>query len=194
MMARGDKHDVQPAGLARRGFTLVELMLVMFLLSVLVAMVVGVSWYVIEQGRKTETLNHQRLFMAAVEAYRKVTGKLPYKRDFRDCDYNPNSNRPDDYDPDRHMARLVKLLRGESPRNDAVANDPTIKAMFGESGEAMTSDAYGKSMVFLSDKGVGGSPVVISAGPDGMFGLERGLTVEQRQQYKKDNVRSDTGN
>jgi len=163
---------------------------VMFILSVLVALVVGVSWYVIEQARKTETLNNQRRFMGAVDAYRKVTNKLPYINRAGDVDYNPNSSRPYDYDPDQHMVRLLKLLRGEYPSNAAVAE--ATRAMLGESAGSITSDAYGNSMIFLSNKGVGGNPVIISAGPDGVFGYERDLSDQQREQYKKDNVRSDT--
>ncbi len=192
MRVRHNKHDVRATGRARRGFTLVELMLVMFILSVLVALTVGVSWYVIEQGRKTETLNNQRRLMAAVDAYRKATNKLPYIRNTGDVDYNPNSSRPYDYDPDDHMTRLLKLLRGEYPRDNAVYE--ATKAMLGEGAGSLTSDAYGNSMVFLSNKGVGGNPVVISAGPDGVLGYERNLTEQQRQQYKKDNVYSDTSN
>jgi len=191
MRAEHSKHGVHKPGRVRRGFTLVELMLVMFILSVLVSLVVGVSWYVIEQSRKTETLDTQRRLMAVVDAYRKVTDKLPYYRTPGDRDYNPNGT---SYQPDEHMKELMEVLEGTSPKNDAVANDPTIKAMLGETANSMTSDAYGKSMIFLSDKGVGGNPVIISAGPDGVFGYEATLSPQQRQEYKEDNVRSDTSN
>jgi len=189
MRAKHSKHGVSQGKRVRRGFTLVELMLVMFILSVLVSLVVGVSWYVIEQSRKTETLDTQRRLMAVVDAYRKVTNKLPYYRTPGDRDYNPNGTSYQK-DPDEHMKRLMEVLEGKY--NTTVANDSTIKAMLGETANSMTSDAYGKSMIFLSDKGVGGNPVIISAGPDGVFGYETGLADPQR--YKEDNIRSDTSN
>lgn len=189
MRAMHNKHNVRAAGAARRGFTLIELMMVMFILSVLVALVVGVSWYVIEQGRKIETLSSQRRLMGAIEAYRKATNKLPYRYRAGDVEYNPESN----YTPEAQMTKLLDVLRGKTPRN-AVATEAT-KAMLGETGGSLTSDAYGKAMIYLSDKGVGGNPVIISAGPDEMFGLEKGsYTTQQREQYKKDNVRSDVSN
>ena len=149
MRVRHNKHDVRATGRVRRGFTLVELLLVMFILSVLVALTVGVSWYVIEQGRKTETLNNQRRLMAAVDAYRKATNRLPYIKNTGDVDHNPNSSRPYDYDPDQHMTRLLKLLRGEYPKDNAVYE--ATKAWLGDNAGSTSSDAYGKSMVFLSN-------------------------------------------
>ncbi len=46
----------------------------------------------------------------------------------------------------------------------------------------------------LKDKGVGHNPVIISAGADGVFGYETNLTPQQQQQYRMDNIRSDTSN
>jgi prepilin-type N-terminal cleavage/methylation domain-containing protein len=187
MRARQNKHSVRAAGPARRGFTLVELMLVMFILSVLVALVVGVSWYVIQQARKAETISNQTRLMAAVEAYRKTTGKLPYDKQPYDADYNPNGPRDYHMEPEKHMKRLLLVLTGQIPKNPAA--EKATKAWLGDTS---TNDAYGKSMVYFSDKGVGGKPVVISAGPDGVFGYEKNLADPQR--YKEDNIRSDTSN
>lgn len=136
--------------------------------------------------RKRETVNRQTRLILAIEAYRKATGALP------DADYNPYSSNPDQHDPAKEVALLLAKLRGEGP------DDPVYRAtrpfLGDDGGASLTVDAYGNAMIFLKDKGVGGNPVMISAGPDGVFGYERNHTREQRQQYKKDNIFSDTSN
>ena len=53
----------------------------------------------------------------------------------------------------------------------------------------MIADAYGRSMIYQKDRGFGGSPRIVSAGPDGKFGDEPGLT--NRDRYTSDNIYSD---
>ncbi len=125
--------------------------------------------------------------MAAVEAYRKVTDEFPYIENARDLDYNPNGTAACQKDPDEHMRRLLEVLKGKY--DPAVANNTSIQAMLGDTVDGI--DAYGNSMIFLSDKGVGGNPVIISAGPDGVFGFELDYADDK---YKEDNIRSDTSN
>ncbi len=187
-----NKRAARHASRSRQGFTLVELMLVMFILSVLVALVVGVSSIVMEQTRKTETLDKQQRLMTIVEKYRKVTNHLPYISSPGDIDYDPYSNDSYQIEPEKHMERLYKVLRGQYPSDNQVK--AAIEDLLDDSSISMTTDAYGKIMVFFSDKGAGGSPVIVSAGPDGVFGYERDIPEQQRSQYKEDNIRSDTTN
>ena len=179
MRTRHETHAARPAHPSRWGFTLVELLLVMFILSVLVGLIVGVSWYVIEQGRKQETLSNQKRLMAAIDAYRKVTGNVPnvvYKPDLTSAS-----------DPNQVMGLLLTTLSTGSP------NGPIDRATRPFLDGVSTLDAYGKSMLYLYDGGVGGKPVIVSAGPDGVFGFEKeykGNSILQKQ-YQKDNIRSD---
>jgi prepilin-type N-terminal cleavage/methylation domain-containing protein len=184
-------HAARPAHPSRWGFTLVELLLVMFILSVLVGLVVGVSWYVIEEGRKKETLSGQKRLMAAIDAYRKVTGSVPnvvYKPDLMSS-----------ADPNQVMSLLLTCLRTGSPTGILDVNSPLYRATLpflgDESHPPITpiTDAYGKSMLYLYDGGVGGKPVIVSAGPDGLFGYEKAYKTypTQQKKYQKDNIRSD---
>jgi prepilin-type N-terminal cleavage/methylation domain-containing protein len=199
MTTRYEIHAARPAHPSRWGFTLVELLLVMFILSVLVGLVVGVSWYVIEEGRKKETLSSQKKLMAAIDAYRKVTGHVPGTTE--GVSYEPDSSSQDKWDPARVMGRLlICLTTGEGDGTVAVDfNSPLYKATLPFLGDAShppitpTTDAYGKPMLYLNDKGVGGKPVIVSAGPDGKFGYEKEykLYPDRQKQYQKDNIRSD---
>lgn len=197
MTARHRLHIARPGHPARRGFTLVELLLVMFILSVLVGLVVGVSWYVIEMGRKKETLSRQKNLIGAIEGFRKVTGHVPGDLPAEQISYEPDSSVPYKYYPDKIMGNLINVLRtGSYTTND---NPDTTSAIYkatnpflGESGLANTTDSWGNSMLYLKDGGVGGKPVIVSAGPDGKFGYGGKLeTGGVNKQYQKDNVRSD---
>jgi prepilin-type N-terminal cleavage/methylation domain-containing protein len=197
MTARHRLHIARPGRPARWGFTLVELLLVMFILSVLVGMVVGVSWYVIEMGRKKETLSRQKNLIGAIEGFRKVTGHVPGDLLGEGITFEPDSPQPTKSNPAEIMSRLVYVLQTGSPTQNT--NPDTTTAIYkatspflGESGGDMKTDSWGNSMLYIKDGGVGGKPVIVSAGPDGKFGYGGKLeTGGVNKQYQKDNVRSD---
>jgi len=193
MTTRHDIRAVRPERPSRWGFTLVELLLVMFILSVLVGLVVGVSWYVIEEGRKKETLGSQKRLMAAIDAFRKVEGHVPGAIAAEGVSYEPDSSAADKWDPDKLMPRLIFVLSTGSPTGTVDVNLPLYRATRPFLDGVSTTDAYGKSMLYLKDGGVGGKPVIVSAGPDGVFGYEKAYKTNptQQKQYQKDNIRSD---
>ena len=136
------------------------------------------------QGRKQETAAAQMRLIAAIDAYRKVTGAVP------DVPYDPESSDPNKREPARQIALLLAKLRGAGP------DDPVYKAtrpFLGDTAEGLTSDAYGNAMLYLKDGGVGGKPVIVSAGPDGKFGWEPAYKTspDLQKKYRKDNIRSD---
>jgi prepilin-type N-terminal cleavage/methylation domain-containing protein len=194
MTTRHEIRAVRPERPSRWGFTLVELLLVMFILSVLVGLVVGVSWYVIEEGRKKETLSSQKRLMAAIDAYHKVKVSVP------DVVYDPDSTSTVPYkkaDPTQVMSRLLTFLTTGKIDGILDINSPIYKAthpfLGNDDGTSLTTDAYGNSMVYMKDGGVGGKPVIVSAGPDGIFGYEAAYKTNPtlQKQYQKDNIRSD---
>jgi prepilin-type N-terminal cleavage/methylation domain-containing protein len=189
----------RPSG---RGFTLVELLLVMFILSVILALVVGVSWYVIEEGRKKETIVRQKNLLAAIDAFRKVTGHVPGEGGLstESIYFDPDNSVTYKYNASEIMARLINVLTtGSSSNTNPDITSSIYKAtspFLGQASGTMITDAYGNSMLYIRDGGVGGKPVIISAGPDGKFGYggkTDGSTtnVAANKQQQKDNIRSD---
>ena len=183
-MLDGARHD-RPAGRRgpREGFTLVELLLVMFVMSVLVALVVGVGRYVIRQGREQETLGNQDRLIAAVDAFRKVLGKYPM--------HDPNGTGRIDYlmeqlNGDANTLQLAfrDMSFSEDLREEIREATESYLGLGGE-GSVFESDAWGHEMLYYRDRGAGGKPLIISAGPDGDFGEE----VEEK---RADNIRSDS--
>jgi hypothetical protein len=132
--------------------------------------------------------------MAAIDAYRKVTGNVP------DVVYEPDSLSTVPYkksDPIQVMSKLLTFLTTGKIDGTLDINIPIYKAthpfLGNDDGTPLTTDAYGKPMLYLKDGGVGGKPVIVSAGPDGWFGYEKEYKNNPtlQKQYQKDNIRSD---
>jgi len=193
----------RPGARTQGGFTLVELLLVMFVLSVLVALVVGVGRYVIEEGRKQETITSQDRLMAAIAAYRKVTGEVPASDpngygniDFLVTQLEFNLEK-EDLDPSvqpesdfrKRYPQLAPKLWELFPAKAEIREATTPFLGGAGEGTSFRIDAYGKEMAYYADRGLGGMPVIISAGPDGQFGMGTGKEEEDK---REDNIRSDT--
>jgi hypothetical protein len=135
-----------------------------------------------------ETIGKQKTLLGAIAAYRKVTANVP------NVVYNPTSSRIYEKDPGQEMARLLNLLNGRAITSTD-ANPVTTSAVYkathpflgDDNGNSVITDAYGHTMIYLMDGGVGGMPRIVSAGPDGQFGWEPGSTPAQ----KNDNIDSD---
>jgi len=137
-----------------------------------------------EEASKQDTLNRQTRLIHAIEAYCKATGTEP-------DDGVDSGGFPGKQGLALQMASLVTTLQGKDA--NAAVREAT-KAILGKDPQSLTHDAYGNAMLYVKDKGVGGNPVIISAGADGVFGYEKNLSPEQQQRYKMDNIRSDTSN
>ncbi len=138
-----------------------------------------------DQARKQETLSRQKRLLLAIDAYRKTTGNLP------DDGLGPGTATWVERESALRMASVLTTLLGKDA--DGPVREAT-KPVLGNDPRSLTRDAYGNAMLYLKDKGVDGSPVIISAGPDGVFGYGVDLSPEQRQQHRRDNIRSDTSN
>ena len=146
----------------------------MFVMSVLVALVVGVGSYVIEQGRKEETVATQDRLLSALAAYRRITGDVPR------VGYDPD-------EPDRNMNELISRLSGEGATNAKLSEKiaEATRPYLGGAGGGRKNDAYGNVMRYFHNRGVGGTTLIESAGPDGDFG-------DEDEDKRRDNIRSDT--
>ena len=183
-MTNPTRHGLRPLRrpLAAPGFTLVELLLVMFVMGVLVALVVGVGSYVIESGRKTETIQKQQLLISAIRAYYKITQTYPIDRD---------PNYPND--PNRSIDGLIWCLAGNMVQAATAEERDRIKREISQATAPFLSaingdpklDAFDKPMRFYRYPGLGGKPLILSGGPDEDFG-------DRNADKRQDNIRSDT--
>ena len=171
----------------RRGFTLVELLLVMFVMSALVALVVGVGSWVIDQGRIKETHGKQDRLLRAIDVYRKITGKVPPDR--QDTNNDGKIDEQDAYEPAQSIEALLRYVQptGGASLQKTIYEETLPYLSQGGTGYRM--DAFNTQMRYYTSRGLGGKPLIVSAGPDGQFG--DGTTREAKEQ-RKDNVRSDT--
>jgi len=181
----------------RRAFTMVELLVVIFILGVLVTLVVSVSKYVMGKASREQTIADQKIILTAIEAFKDVTGEYPADRD-------PNGS---DYNLEEHFEKSAELLRAQLLADtDYEITDPNIEQLFDKDDEVAAiraktfeclkelpeecfkeddrvfRDAYGEPIAYKRSGGLGGRPVLISRGPDGRF---------VREQGRKDNIRSD---
>jgi prepilin-type N-terminal cleavage/methylation domain-containing protein len=145
----------------RDGFTLVELLVVMFIMAVIVALIVGVGRYVTDSAAKKETQATQAIVMRAIQAYQET---------------NPDGEYPQVNDPNETKDLVEKLHNNE--KASAILDEVTTL----EKGKIV--DGFGEEMKYDADGGFGGTPVLISAGPDRHFGREG-------DEYGHDDIRSD---
>lgn len=164
----------QPA----RGFTLVELLVVIFILVILVTLIVGIGRYVYGNAWKNQTKATMRLVMDAVEAYQKSP-------------QNPTRDYPSDGDitgntPDKVALRMHNLyiqlaaIEESKTKIDAISSDgidagnvPPISACpFAQPAHTCSGgwqkfvDGLKTPMDYQRKGGMGNTPVLISAGPD----------------------------
>ena len=177
----------QTGWLGRNWGCLVLVALVICMLVFIVPQIGLIPPHGYEQSEKHSTALSQKALAGAIEAYRRLTGALP------DVAYDPDSSDPNKSDPARQMALLVAKLRGKD-RDDPVYK--ATKPFLGDDPERSTRDGYGNAMLYVKDGGMGGKPVIISAGPDGKFGYggkTDGATTNAPidKQAQKDNIRSD---
>jgi len=179
----------------RRAFTLIELLVVIFIMGILVTLVVSVSTYVMRKANREQTAANQQVILAAINAFHEITGDDPSDdpNHITNTDWLPLPSPQDagvsgaDYDAFLSGYTLQCFLLGAEAGSDqtkAKLQKATEKCLL-ELPEGVFvpkygfRDAYGNWMRYDKDGGLGGRPVIISAGPDGRFETEA------------DNIRSD---
>ena len=138
MHTRGNRRVSFPrqAQAGRRGFTIVELLVVMFVLAILVALVVGVSTYVMDTQAANQTRAAQAILLQAVHAYEDKHGEPP--EDLWDLRQDPQTR------------RIIQELNED----------------FIDTDNQRFRDAFGTQMGYSRTGAFGGGPVIMSAGPD----------------------------
>jgi len=140
-----------------RGFTLVEMLTVLLILAIILGLVVGISRYLMEEAARKQTEVTQAVLMNAVMRYKTMTGSPP--------------------------GALSNLVDGSAPEDVRAIALKVPKDQFDGS---TAKDGWGAAMTYQPAGGRGGTPVIISNGPDRQSNL--GTPTDATN---TDNVRSD---
>lgn len=183
-----------------RGFTLVEILVVILILGILVSLVVGVGRYVMQDADRRKTSSIQSILIHAVNVYREQKGAYPTQLADADITANPRPTDPSFYGS-RFAGSTADAMWAAALRMtnllDQLAADPKAVAILqklppeaiycptqpflGTTGQhKVARDAYDMPMDYRA-AGAGGAPVIISGGPDRSMGPG----------YDGDNIRSD---
>ena len=171
-------------GRNRPAFTLVEILVVVIIITILLTIVVGAMVYAKSNAKKQNTIATMKVVMNAIDAFYEenqfypggallLTSNYRYSDglhgDLFDITYEERAGKPPSHncvyesesigqekltDLDQEVFKVVPVPRpGE--------NDRAVPAF---------SDGYGNVMLYASDAGLGGTPVLLSAGNDEKFG------------------------
>ena len=203
----------------RNGFSLVELLVVIAIIALLMTIGVSVGYRVVVAANVKTTEANMAIIMNAIETFHDENGDYPdeglagtdryaysefiitqlFEVDYQSSNDPANWLWPDDtigkaklsQFPDNQFEKEAHI---PDPGESTAANDARRRPAF--------IDAFGKVMLYRHDKGLGGTPVLISAGPDGLFGPDiyyyhkvgasYGWNRDNSDsEYSEDNIRSD---
>ena len=198
MMMKFEKFPNSDSGKIRtaaRGFSLIELLVAIGIIALLVAIGVGVGMKVSGQGKIKATKANMLLIMNAIETFHDENDAYP----------GAESSPPSSQD------LYTQLTANDSAKAKLSALPADAIAEFGPSGSEYNAfaDKYGNEISYSNNAGLGGTPVLISAGSDGEFGTVTpsgssdyykadgstwGTTaadIAEREEAAEDDIRSD---
>ena len=155
------------------GFTLIEILVVILIISILVALVASFTGVMISYSKAKGTQADLQVLLAAIRAFRDANDNYPNATD---------------------IAMLRTQLEATPQARERLAN-LSEQAYPPDPGKDFL-DQFGRALRYDMDGGKGGEPVLISAGPNGMFGTidekpSSGDWVKLQAEWESDNVRSD---
>lgn len=158
-------------------FTMVEMLAVLMILTILVALAVGVGVTVMAETKRKQTIATQQVVMEALHAY-----------------HSNNNSYPPKYVTNDDCSELMTALLTDADAEVLLKGLGSEAYVSGSGSETPLLDAYKKAMKYRKSGGLGGGPVLISAGKDDEFGFgidgEPG-GVDDVLDQKLDNIRSD---
>ncbi len=214
---------------SRPGFSLIELLVAIGIISVLIVIGIGVGMKVLGQSKDKATKANMAIIMNAIDTYYDEFDEYPGDtptlgagqtrtfHEFTDKDTDPSASmelwgylRRPNYTPPKSRDKIKGLPNNViENKNDIDAGDDDIARITFD-----LVDSYGNVMLYSPNSGLGGTPVIFSAGPDGKFGSVKNVyddwvkyydtvdaewkiwgtsaeEVKKREEAAKDDIRSD---
>jgi len=153
-------HNPAKKSAIRNGFSLVELLVAIAIIALLITIGVGVGQKVMTAGNVKVTEANMAIIMNAIEYYQELdTDATPYEP-------------PDDTNdrPNRQSRDLYTALTADNEVQAKLASLPADAVESSSPGHFL--DKFGKEIWYDATGGLGGTPLLTSAGPDGYFGTE----------------------
>jgi len=168
----------------RTGFTLVELLIVIVIIVVLAAIGVGVGYKFSQAADIEQTKANITLIMNAVKDYYDQNGAYPAQAD--DEDYRICVPRLDS----SGTATLASYERFVSKLKEA--GDIVFGPITFDGSDAIftLADPEGRPIRYVRGGGIGGTPLLVAPGEDGLYGMD-GDDKDERDAMGKDDIRSD---
>ena len=158
-------------------FTLVEMLVAVFVIAILVTVMVGVSSIVVRRSGVAHTRATMEVVGRALRAYHEVAGHYPAEP--ASVSPAPPGWKARNWQAYMRGKRLYDCLMGGSRTQKILQTLPRDAFKSPRGGNTTFADGFGKYVDYLRSKGSKGTPLLLSAGVDGDF---------DRQE---DNIRSD---
>jgi type II secretory pathway pseudopilin PulG len=145
-------------------------MVVLLILGILVSLAVGIGVLVFGSAAEKQTKATMRVVLSAVYAYQEAAGAFP-------PDVDPN--KPTDSNKYSVSGRTLKLFltgTGQGMSATSPGVPAAVEKLRSLSGDAFGSadggfaDGWGTGIRYRPAGGFGGKPLLVSAGPDRLFG------------------------
>lgn len=169
------------------GFTLIEMLAVVFIIAILVTIIVGVAALVQRRQGVERTRTNMGVIHAAIEKFNEETGNYPEEL----LDSLPPAGWPLDaqsqsewypFNRGAHLYRQLMIdpapaacrarLRDLTYQNDAIITMQGTRETF--------ADGFKKYLDYRRSEGAGGTPLLLSAGADGQFNTQDDIRSDNR--------------
>jgi prepilin-type N-terminal cleavage/methylation domain-containing protein len=140
-----------------RGFTLIELLVVMVILAIVIALAVAIGGYINEESGRKRTQAAMAVLKTAISEYQDANDGLA-----PEDDWNPAwGTKPDE---GASSVALLKQLK-KVPESWQIVQQ--LEEEIFEDDDTALKDGFGYNLKYDKDAGRGGTPVLVSPGPDG---------------------------